>query len=556
MKLRKHFFMQVCTAIISVSMLLAGCNAKSGSSENTAQNTSNSSATSTTQAMEKDPYALPISEPGTVTLKYIVAENSSGLPSRSSELPVIKEIERLTGINLEVEAIPESQYKTVISTRLAANSDLPDILRMDGSHYEYGKQGILVSLTPFIEKYDTYLEEYFKYEPESKKYFISPDGNYYGWYNVKSGTDLADPYGWIIRKDWLDNLKLESPKTVDDWYQVMKAFKEQDPNKNGKSDEIPWCNPELAGQTVWGHAWGLMMLRSEGWSINENGKVELDWIKPEAKEMFTWLNKCFSEGLIDPEFLSMDHKARFSQNVVGGYSRFANTTESRAVLARKGGDPNAVYVGLPVPMGPNGKQGFMDSYGPADNGSGVAITNKCKNPDVAFRFCDWLWGSEQGNRLMWFGIEGEHYKVNAKGEPEYTDYILKNPDGYNPTTALQVIGGHEFFSSIRSIEGTWGAWAKMQLASYNENTRNSALIMAPYIGQKFPVLVSEQEEESELSLYWNDIKTYYEEQAVGFIVGDSTLDQWDTYVNTIKKIGLDKVIAIKQKQYDRMMNQK
>ncbi len=288
----------------------------------------------------------------------------------------------MTGVDLKVEAIPGSSYQKVVATRLAANADLPDIVRMPGGHYEYGADGALVNLTPYIKKYDTYLEEYFAAEPESQKYFVSPDGNYYGWYPVKSGTDLVDPYGWIIRKDWLDNLGLKMPRTLDDWYNVMVAFKKNDPNKNGKNDEIPWCNPGLEGQTVWGHVWDLRMYRSEGWSLSKSGKVQLDWIRPEAKEMFAWLNKCYREGLLDPEFLSRSHtdnnKARFAQNVVGGFTRYANTVESRAVMAQQGGDPRAVYIGCPLPTGPGGKQGFMDSYGPADSVGGAAITSACR----------------------------------------------------------------------------------------------------------------------------------------------------------------------------------
>ena len=512
---------------------------------------------STDQPQEeiKDPYALPLVEPGSITLKYLIGENSSGLPSRASDLPVTLKIEELTGVNLEVETAAGSEYKTLVTTRLAANVDLPDILRMPGevSHYEYGVEGVLVNLTPYVDKYDTYLEEYFSYEPDSKGYFISPDGNYYGWYPVKSGTDLADPYGWIIRQDWLDRLNLEAPSTVDEWYDVMTAFKVNDANGNGDpDDEIPWCNPGLECQTIWGNAWGLMMYRNQGWQISDDGKVELDWIKPEAKEMFEWLNKCYSEGLLDYEFMTMDHKARFSQNVVGGYTRYANTTESRAVLAREGGDPDAFYVGLPAPIGPNGEQAYIGSYGPADTTGGVAITNNCDNPEEAFLFCDWLWGSPEGMTLLWFGIEGENYELNAEGKPEYGDFFLNNPDGYNTTTALQVIGGHEFFASIRSIEGPWSIWAEAQLSSVKENISDSAKTMAPYIVNKFPVLPATPEETDEIAMYWNDISTYYEEHAVGFITGDISLDKWDEYVATIESLNLERIIEIKQAQYDRM----
>ena len=505
----------------------------------------------------KEAYALPLAQPGTITLKYMCGENTAGLPSRASGLPVIKEIIRLTGVDLKVEAIPGSSYQKVVATRLAANADLPDIVRMPGGHYEYGADGALVNLTPYIKKYDTYLEEYFAAEPESQKYFVSPDGNYYGWYPVKSGTDLVDPYGWIIRKDWLDNLGLKMPRTLDDWYNVMVAFKKNDPNKNGKNDEIPWCNPGLEGQTVWGHVWDLRMYRSEGWSLSKSGKVQLDWIRPEAKEMFAWLNKCYREGLLDPEFLSRSHtdnnKARFAQNVVGGFTRYANTVESRAVMAQQGGDPRAVYIGCPLPTGPGGKQGFMDSYGPADSVGGAAITSACKNPDAAFRFSDWLWGSPEGCALMWFGIEGTHYTRNAKGEAVYGDFLLKNPDGYNSTTALQAIGGHEFFpSAARGIRGRYGAWAKTHLASLSEINRVSAESMAPFLAEKFPPLESTPKESEELSKYWNDMNTYYTEQAVGFITGSINLGKWDAFVAALKDMGLDKVISLKQRQYDRL----
>ena len=557
--MRKRSTIILICFILSLVFIMAACTKGVETKEPTDTKTSEKVEATQEKAGEEmqekeDPYSLPLVEPGSVTLKYLVAENSSGLPSRSSGLPVILKIQELTGINLDIETAAGSEYETVVTTRLAANVDLPDILRMSGSHYEYGLEGVLVNLTPYIEKYDTYLEEYFSYEPGSKGYFVSPDGNYYGWYPVKSGTDLADPYGWIIRQDWLDRLGLDTPTTVDEWYEVLTAFKENDANGNGDpNDEIPWCNPGLECQTIWGNAWGLMMYRNEGWQINEEGKVELDWIKPEAKEMFEWLNKCYSEGLLDYEFMTMDHKARFSQNVVGAYSRYANTTESRAVLAREGGDPEAFYRGVAAPIGPHGDQAYIGSYGPADTIGGNAITNNCENPDAAFLFCDWVWGSPEGMTLLWFGIEGEHYELNSEGKPTYGDFFLNNPDGYNTTTALQVIGGHEIFSSIRSIEGPWGVWAEAQLSSVKENISESAKTMSPYIVNKFPVLPTTPDEADEIAMYWNDISTYYEEHAVGFITGDISLDKWDEYVEVIKSLNLDRIIELKQAQYDRMM---
>ncbi len=80
------------------------------------------------EAVTGDPYALPMTtEP--VTFSYLVDENPSQYKSKTEHLPITAEIERLTGINLKIEAVPMAEITALISTRMAAGTDLPDIIR-------------------------------------------------------------------------------------------------------------------------------------------------------------------------------------------------------------------------------------------------------------------------------------------------------------------------------------------------------------------------------------------------------------------------------------------
>jgi len=511
-----------------------------------------------TEEKKEEAIIPPFCEPNTITLSYMVAENSSQYKSKASNLPITQAIQEATGVKLAIEAIPSSEYSTVRSTRLASGTELPDIMVVSATDvHSLGPDGMFVNLTPYIEKYATNLERYWEVEPEVKPDFFSPDGNCYGWPAVYTGTDAADPYGWMIRGDWLDRLGLEPPVTVDDWTEVFRAFKEEDANANGDpDDEWGWCVSGLNEILVWAQAWDLTW-RSNGFNVDENGKVYLDWIDERYKEVFKQLAEWYKAGYIDPEYASLDHNSKITQNVAGAFCRFANNIRTRSQYAQEGGDPGAYYMGLPAPHA-EGYKGGMEEYGPT-SGQFMVITHTCKNPDIAFKFCDWVWGSDEGMTLLWFGVKGVHWEPNEKGKPNFKgEFYVNNPDGWTTSeTALTSIGGHEFFPSIRSAKGYWSVWAEAKIEEANELVRAGIEVMAPCIRKRFPNLPATLDENNEFNRYFTDIQTYRNEAAVKFITGEWTVEEhWDQFVKDIENMNLKRVLEIKQIQYDRYMANK
>lgn len=130
----------------------------------------------------------------------------------------------------------------------------------------------------------------------------SSDGNIYalaGWWG-----DINDyvPDYLYIRQDWLDNLGLEMPETVDELYDVLVAFKEQDANGNGNpDDEIPMATKNGIKQLYYlmtGFGYDTNSL----WYTDDNGEVHYAAVEDQYKDMLAFLNKCYSEGLISDDF--------------------------------------------------------------------------------------------------------------------------------------------------------------------------------------------------------------------------------------------------------------
>ena len=106
--------------------------------------------------------------------------------------------------------------------------------------YVYGAQGIFKPLNDLIDNYGFEIKKLFAYNPDARKLITMPDGNIYGLTEYEECFHCYYASKMWINEKWLSNLGMESPKTTEEFYRVLKAFKDQDANRNGDStDEIP-----------------------------------------------------------------------------------------------------------------------------------------------------------------------------------------------------------------------------------------------------------------------------------------------------------------------------
>jgi putative aldouronate transport system substrate-binding protein len=551
---------QVISFIITFTMLIAVVTACNGNQSNPSETTTAApTSQSTTQATEgttnidtsRALIELPIIKDGSVTLKLSCYENDPPNFSYASVLPVEQEIEKNTGVKIIYQPIAVGQYNTTMQTILAAGGDdMPDIVLIPGdptAAMKYAAAGVIIPLEELIAKNAPDLVKYYQDNPLQKALCYTSDGHQYVYQADISGSAKTNPYCFAIRQDWLDMFNLQSPVTTDDWYKVLNVFKTQDPNQNGKNDEIPTlAMNHVWWTTTWGWAFNLHIFYSNGWWADKDGKVQFEFISSNCKDFLAYMNKLYKEGLLDPDFMTTDSdkfNSKLNRNLGGSFQAYASALSTyNAQLATAG--VTGKFVPTVPPKGPKGDQ-FAEVGGPL-GGPYFGITSACTNPEVAVKWIDYTLGSAEGNTLLTFGIKGKSY-TEQDGKKAFTDFVMKNPDGFGVASALRSIGALPFFPYIQTID--------MYNAQFANDPELVAIIdkLLPYNVSNYPSIMSTTIESNLESTVMADIMTLTWEMMTRFVLGQDNLDDFDAkYVQKVKDMGIDKVIDLKQTQYDRL----
>jgi putative aldouronate transport system substrate-binding protein len=266
----------------------------------------------------------------------------------------------------------------------------------------------------------------------------------------------------------------------------------------------------------------------------------------EYKELLTFLNKLYTEGLINKDVFTTEPQT-FSAEASKGNFGMLNEVDPKELLKLDG------YVGIPVLEGPTGER----AYNAVTNGLGnlgmFVLTDKAKDPEALVRWIDYLYGDE-GTKMFFMGFEGVTYEEDKDGNFKFLPEITDNPDGKNMDQAISEFltwpGG--YYPGIVKQKYFQGAEAK-------ENTIKNAEQVRPYRIKDediLPGLNYTLEESDKVSAIMTDIQTYIDEMAAGFITGKQDFSKWDDYKKTLDKMQLQDYLKTAQGAYDRTKGEK
>lgn len=472
-----------------------------------------------------------------------------------SKLMLWKEYEKKSNIHVNWETASTDSLQEKRNLMLASG-EYPDILFASAvpkaDLLKYGKQGVFLKLNDLIDQYAPNFKKAMEEFPIIKQGITMPDGNIYGLPTIYDPNFKSLRMGtpWI-KKEWLDKVGLKEPTTIDEFYQVLKAFKEKDPNGNGKADEIPWGGGYGIIESI-NYLKGSFGLNNHG-IANPNidldeGTRKLSFVPAtdNYKQLLEFLNKLYKEGLMDKEIFTI--KAHeFNSKVTNGNYGVINGIDPGVGNNQKG------YVGIPVLEGPSGDRKYTAIGSPLGNIGMFVITDKNKYPEQTIRWIDYFYG-EEGIKNFFMGFEGITYKETANGEVEYTDEITKNPDGLTLDQAISKYltwpgGYYPGVVKQKYFKGAEGQSASIENAKKAEpNTITQDEI--------WPAFNFDLKEQEELTAISTDITTYIDEMRDKFITGKSSFSEWDDYVKTLEKMGLKRYMELYQRAYEKYMDNK
>ncbi|MEG2381508.1 MAG: extracellular solute-binding protein, partial [Oscillospiraceae bacterium] len=299
---------------------------------------------------------------------------------------------------------------------LFSNGNYPDVIfNADITRADqllYGEQGILLDLAELIDKNTIYLKEIFKNRPDIKNDITAPDGKIYGLPQINEVYHTQYPAKMWVYKPWLDTLGLKEPQTTEEFYQMLKAFKEKDPNCNGLADEIPFASTGSLGE----NGYDEFLLNSFVYTRSNrlrmlNGKVDFIGDDEEYREGLRYLNRLFKEGLLYNNSLLDDRKAltKIGENpepILG-----SATALWYGMFTEVGNDSkrHSDYIAISPLIGPKGVR-QTPKYSHEGLGSQFSITNNCENPEVAIKWIDWFYSME-GTLTSQYGFKDDGWRM-------------------------------------------------------------------------------------------------------------------------------------------------
>jgi len=243
------------------------------------------------------PNTYPIVEEK-VTLKIFTYQNPLVEDMETNQFT--RELEELTNVHIEWDLAPQANLAEKRNLVLASGN-YPDAFMSAGFSLTdlmtYGTQGVLIPLNDLIEEHAPNVKKHFEDIPTVKEKITAPDGNIYSLGSDQRCYHCGFSRKMWINQSWLDKLNLSMPTTTDEFYQVLKAFREQDPNGNGKADEIPLISAPSEVDIFLMNAF----IYNEGGNrfILNDGKVDVAFNKPEWREGLAYLKKLYDEELLD-----------------------------------------------------------------------------------------------------------------------------------------------------------------------------------------------------------------------------------------------------------------
>ena len=459
-----------------------------------------------------------------VTLTYLTSVNVSTEGQSVSDNDYLKYIEEKN--NVKINIISEATNYSQKMYTVMASGDLPDYLMVSSTNSrndlaQFANEGLLLPLDSYVSK-----SANLKGDISTDAWDMSKvNGKIYA---VPMERYDRTPLLTFVRKDWLQNLNIDTGKlkTIDDYYNMFKAFTYNDPDKDGKNDTVGIAATNAVTTTLQTF---MDSFNADKYQV-VNGQMIPYYLTSGYENWLKFMNKLYSEKILDNEYLTNTKQQmlqKFDTGKYGGIETFWSLQDG--TLLKQAGN----LVALTPPAKADGSEGkYFYQSGPVRHY--IAVTKSCKHPDRVVSMMNWAC-SEEGAVFINLGLEGKDYNmVNSKPVVK-ADRAGTNWAWRFITLGIQMPKIDDQMKDL--LTQAWGkdGYSRLELSNKYGTTDDFAN-QVPYY--------------SELGDY--DLNSKVQEYTNQAIIGKVNIDTtWDGYVANIKKAGGDQMIKLYTEWYNK-----
>lgn len=464
-----------------------------------------------------------------------------------------QEIIEKTGVKLDMEfVLNDSEQRLALMT---FSKEYPDLIMPKGDADVLVEAGALVDLTPLIDQYGPNLKKVYgkymnrlRWSEEDPSIYILPNLFRVGQEQFDAGGTFA------LQHAVVKELEYPTIRTLKDYEEAIKKYIQLHPVINGE--------PAI-GLSLIANDWHFMISVTNpaffATGAPDDGEFYIDpntyeailhYKRPEEKEYFRWLNHMNDIGLLDPESFVQKYDQYLAKiasgRVLGLIDQQYEYKNSEDELLVKG-MPERTYGIYPVTLHEGIKDAsFLDTGFVA--GWGIGITTSCEDPVRAIQFLDWL-ASDEGQVLINWGIEGEHYVVE-NGTRIIPDSNV-NEKNQDPNTYMSETGIGLYNISAQYGDGVKDPTGNYYTTNFPEQIRSSYSAIEKEVLRAYGVTM------------WKDLfpkKEEFKQNPWGAawnisVPSDSSANQIMQKVSTIVRERIPELILVKPEQFDLLWEQ-
>lgn len=465
-----------------------------------------------------------------------------------NEHPASLLVEEHTGKVVDYVSSPLEQESTDFLMMMSART-LPDLLRVDLEKEYFGgasaaiEDGMILDITDLVSEYAPNFMRYLESDPSFVKSAYSDEGAL-----VQFGATLTQEqlrglpyYGPVINKTYLDEVGLEIPVTLDDWEEMLLAFREigvDSPLSFGAETDFQGIYDCFA--SAYGVTAGATFFQ-------ENGVVKFSPFEAGYYDFILLLRDWYEKGLLDSGFHSKnqdnDLQNHFETGKIGATVAHINVPITAANTSQNAGNPME-FVAVPYPVLEIGNQVHTRHFTPDFTGNPIFVYANAENPEELISWVDYFY-SEEGEILSNWGVEGETFQVDDFGNKVFTDFVANNPESNPPALVLA-----ELVLQENAVVKLWD-YESQFLQDERQKSSLEVWKLADYDNTLPQTMTYSLEERKTLILIVDDIENYVHDMTLKFITGQTSMDKYPTFLETLTQLGANDYLNMTQSALNR-----
>jgi len=459
------------------------------------------------------------------------------------DAPAFQWLEEKTNVNIEfvVEASATANEKFNL---MIVSEDFTDFIYYNQSNYiggmaKYIEDEVIVDLAPYMDEFAPNYQAIRMADEGVRRATMLDEGQIPGFYRILTEPQ-ASWRGPLIRADWLEDAGLASPKTLDEWVNVLTVF------RNREDCSIPYLFAQNSDDPALMACYGIV---ESNVLAPIDGVITYRYTTENYKNYLIEANKWYSNGLISPDYYGEAYSfdvGILANGDIGTTQALATFTDTIANMTNgavrfEGAQPPTLEVGAirTVPM--------VGSCAERVEAVLATITTACEDIELLVRFFDFIY-SDAGYNFAIYGIEGETFTIDESGDVVFTDLVVNSEYSVMDNMGYYSIYNHLPFQNDPTSQYQLSSETALAcFEAWDGNLDKENEIYMP------DMVALTAEEAEEYSAIMTDISTYVSENTALFVNGTRPISEFETFVDTLYEMDLQAALDLYQAAYDRYM---